>query len=235
MTLKIKNISKNINFFKIIIEFFFIADEKPWLPLTRKNTDKDMYFGNKKTQHCVVCDKIYKRHIVHHYKMKHADIENFASRLSNEMAILARNGNQRVERHLKRSLKYIKTICFFCEQEKDFSTYYWSNHIRSHTGEYANQCLNCEQFVCYRSHCGSTTANLDEIDVKIDDLNGFICLECNFMQIDEKNLQKHIINEHGIYLDLNEHYEKILILPSWTIKEQQNDSRNKNTTSKQTF
>lgn len=153
----------------------------------------------------------------------HPNIENFASRVSSEMAVLAKNKNQKVRKHLKHSVKYLKAMCFFCEQQKDFSTYYWLNHIRSHTGEYANECLICYKIVCFRSHCGSTTANLDEIDLRFDDLNGFICRECNFVQIEEANLQKHLTNEHGFNMDLQEHYDKIVLIPSWTAKGKENN------------
>lgn len=131
------------------------------------------------------------------------------------MAEAAKNGSHSFRRYVKSSLKYLKAICLFCETEKDFSTYYWTNHIQSHTGEYANQCCICNKIVCFKTHCGHTTAKTDDFDLKVNNLYGYICRECNYVQINEDNIQKHLLNEHE-FEDLNNRYDTIMLLPSWT-------------------
>lgn len=103
-----------------------------------KNIDPELYLSNKhKSQRCVVCECKYVR-MVSHYKTMHPDCEVFVARLSPGMADVVRSGSIAVERNYEGATKYLKLICPFCESEKSFTTQYWIQHIRSHTGEYAN-------------------------------------------------------------------------------------------------
>lgn len=163
---------------------------------------------------CVICHKQYKR-TVYHYKTSHEYAEVFVSRISPRMAEAAKNGYHPSESYVKSSLKYLKAMCLFCETEKDFSFYYWTNHIRSHTGEYANECCICNKIVCFHSHCGHTTTKKDDFDLRVNNLYGYMCLECNYVQINEHNIHQHLLNEHE-FEDYHARYDTIVLLPSCT-------------------
>lgn len=181
-----------------------------------KNTDPELYLVNEKSQTCVFCSGKYKR-IVSHYKTIHTTEEVFVSRLSPEMAKILKNGGSSVDRILKESLKYIKTKCPLCETNWCFTTQYWVTHMRTHTGEYLNVCQVCEKHVCFNTHCGSTTSRTDDIDLRTTNLSAFMCLECNFVQIDKQNLLTHLTNQHNID-DIDNRFKEIILLPSWEIR-----------------
>lgn len=194
----------------------FYAANQNWT-VVPKNTNPNLCLSNPQSQICVLCQKSYKR-TVYHYKTSHEHSEVFVSRLSPRMAEAARNGSISVKRCAKYSMKYLKTVCLFCEIEKEFSLYYWTQHIRSHTGEYANECLNCNKIVCFNTHCGKTTTKKDDFDLKISNLHAFICRECNYIQINKEKMLQHLKNEHEHayeFKDLAHKYDKIIMLPSW--------------------
>lgn len=189
-----------------------------------KNIDSSLYLSNPRAQKCVVCHQKYKR-TVYHYKTAHENVEVFVSRLSSEMAKIAKNGHSNVTRHLKSSLKYLKATCYFCETAKDFSTHYWLHHIRSHTGEYSNECTMCGKIVCHNTHCGYTTSKTDDFDLKDNDLHAYICRACNFLQTNEKNIHLHLQLQHE-FNDITDRYDKIILLPAWCDKNQRNTTGN---------
>lgn len=158
--------------------------------------------------------------MVYHYKTAHKENEVFVSRLSPEMAEIARSEQISVERHIKTWMKYLKTMCFFCETIKNFTSHYWITHIRSHTGEYSKVCTECNKTVCYGTHCGHATVEKITFDLKESDLKAFICRECNFIQIDEERIRTHLIKEHEVE-NTNDRYDEILLLPAWNDKNQQ--------------
>lgn len=102
----------------------------------QKNTDKSLYLNSEKAKVCPFCKRTYKK-MVSHMKTNHDEYEVFVSRISQEMADKVIHGTVRAIKHIKgKSLQYIKSLCLFCEEEKDFMPNYWNTHIRSHTGEY---------------------------------------------------------------------------------------------------
>lgn len=178
-----------------------------------KNTNRDLHFKHKNSGVCIVCRKHMKL-MVSHLKTVHPNQEVFVSRFSPQMADVARNGGNRVETFTKNSIRYISAMCFFCEMTKDFMPQYWIMHQRSHTGEYAHHCNSCKKNVCFHQHCGIATECRDIIDLKTTDLMAYICRDCNFVQIREKNMHKHLANEHG-FSDYRQRYDKIMLLPAW--------------------
>lgn len=178
-----------------------------------KNTNRDLYFSNRISQICLICRSTYKR-MVPHLKAAHDIPEVFVSRISPKMAKVARNAPNSSAFFMKGNNKCMKAMCFFCEETKDFCIQYWVQHIRSHTGEYANYCYGCKKTVCFHQHCGIITKCNDVINLKTTDLTAFICRDCNFVQISEKNLRKHLKDEHG-FNNLENHYDKIVLLKAW--------------------
>lgn len=183
--------------------------------LIDQNTNSELYLKNENSQWCIICDLRRKR-TVNHYKTSHGDREVFVARLSPEMTDTVKMEGIPVDRIIKRYTKYLEATCPFCEVKKSFSTQYWILHMRSHTGEYMNKCQRCDKFVCFNSHCGQSTSKTDNFDLRLNDLNAFLCSKCNFIQIDKENVRKHLQNEHG-ETDVDEHIKEVTLLPSWTI------------------
>lgn len=162
----------------------------------RKNTLKSMYFNNPSTKTCVFCNKRYEK-IVAHYKTSHSAAEVFASRLSPSMAeeILRKRPDSSVQK--KGHQRLMKAQCHFCETDKTFTLNYWLTHIRSHTGEYSNQCRECGGMFAYPSvHCRGKTTRIDEPHLSEHNLEAYLCLECNYIQINEANMEQHLKNQH---------------------------------------
>lgn len=196
---------------------FFIARKVVLHKKKHRNIDPELYLTNPKSQLCVFCSRKYKR-IVSHYKTSHVKEEVFVSRLSSKMSRTVRSGNISVDRILKgRYSKYIEAKCPLCEKDWCFTTQYWLTHIRTHTGEYLNECQVCEKKVCFSTHCGRTTHGEKDIDLRTTNLTAFICLECNFIQIDKEMLLSHLTNQHG-FDDIDHRFEEVILLPSWEVE-----------------
>lgn len=161
----------------------------------------------------MLCNRKYVR-IVSHYKTVHIDSEVYASRLSPHMFEVLRRRSASIVGFNRYSTLYLEAICPFCETKKAFTTQYWVQHIRSHTGEYSNECQMCGKLVCLSTHCGITTIQSDKIDLRQNDLKAYVCLLCNFVQIDVEKVHTHLTNQHGID-DIDNRYEKVILLPSW--------------------
>lgn len=180
-----------------------------------KNIDATLYLSNPQSKLCVICHKSYKR-TVYHYKMAHPDYETFVARLSVRMANEAVHNVAPVGRVLVQLTRYkYRAQCYFCEDFKQFPLSYWLNHIRSHTGEYANECVKCDKVVCFNSHCGRPTVTDESqlINLRTTDFIGYICLECNFVQTQIENIHKHLMNEHGYpFESVQQRYRHFILL-----------------------
>lgn len=80
--------------------------------------------------------------------------------------------------------------------------------------EYAYKCDSCDRMygVAPRECCRRPLKKIIYDDLYENDLTAFICNLCNFLQIDEKSVQKHLRNEHENVAD--NQYHEILLLPS---------------------
>lgn len=95
-----------------------------------------MYLKSEKAKMCPICNRKYVR-MVSHMKSVHTNYEVFVSRVRQEMVDKMMKGRITTTKYLRaKTLTYLKAFCIFCEEEKDFTPYYWGDHIRSHTGEY---------------------------------------------------------------------------------------------------
>lgn len=187
-----------------------------------KNINRNHFFKCHQSNVCIVCHRTCNR-MVSHLKSMHPNHEVFVSRLSPKMAEIAIRNLNSMRISLKRFSKYAEAICFFCEEKKNFSISFWVNHIRSHTGEYVNRCHNCDKFVCFNQHCGMSAKCTDVIDIKTTDLMAFICRKCNFVQISEKNMHKHLLDEHG-FKEIDNQYKRFVLLTAWDNKISQSKS-----------
>lgn len=164
--------------------------------------------------------------MVSHMKNHHPDNEVFVSRISPQMSERVKQNNIPAIKYLKDTAQqYLKMACVFCETEKDFVGYYWVDHLRTHTGEYTNECIVCEKTSLSSSHCGTPTIKHPKCNVYRDGLSAYLCIDCNYVQINEENMRYHLRKQHGIATS-TDHYQSFTLLPalnSLPIKTNQND------------
>lgn len=114
------------------------------------------------------------------------------------------------------NVRKMRALCYFCEEMKEYTPEYFYAHIRSHTGEYAHyECSICKKRISFKTQkCCDLLPNIKSIDCRSTEFTAFICLKCNYIQINEENIIKHLKNEHEIE-DLNEQYLRVALLPSF--------------------
>lgn len=178
------------------------------------NTDKNLYFNNFVTKICVFCKKRYEK-IVHHYRTFHSLSEVIASRLSQEMVDQLENNRSKPCIITKGTEKLVRADCAFCEEKKAFSTFYWPNHVRTHTGEYKYRCVVCSLTVAYSAyHCNKKARNTDNFRLDEEDLTLHLCLECNYVQIEKTNIIQHLKTQHKFNDEILESKYKMITMIS---------------------
>lgn len=178
-----------------------------------KNISSEMYATNELYRTlCVLCNRT-ERYLVAHYSKHHQKHENFIARPSPKMATKLRLQTELFGMQNKK----IHGSCFFCDEMKNMTKYHWASHILSHTGENIYACSTCHLCVkIKRNHKSCTTVPRNIFDFNTTDgsLSGFMCRECNYLQISRERIVKHLINEHG-YHDVEEsvEFEKVILVP----------------------
>lgn len=120
------------------------------------------------------------------------------------------------EKYKKRYTFHLRTMCIFCEETKDFSSDYWVEHIRGHTGEYCNQCILCQKLCKNHTHCGLATARIDDFNLIHNELCGYRCIDCNYVQLNEENIRSHLTTQHNFSEnEIADQYETFTILKSF--------------------
>lgn len=200
------------------------------------NTDKSRYFNSKSAKICHLCDKTYTKLIVSHYKKEHPESEVFVSRLSQKMVdeILSEKIVSIYEDQKGFPEPVVGGRCYFCDSVKRFQMHYWQQHYTTHTGEYMYECCICNRMVSSKKHCDFAAKRIiPSINLRHYDLCGYLCLDCNFVQLDEDNMKNHQQNEHKHSEKLNERYRKIILLPSRQRMNSNNSNEGKQFTSKE--
>ena len=125
----------------------------------------------------------------------------------------AENGRDGARKSTKLSGR-IKATCYFCEEIKEFAPSYWFDHYRAHTGEYGYKCNVCHLLYSNMSRecCKKIASKIFDDDLYHSDFVAFACEICNYVQIDEANVRKHLRNEHEDAAD--DQYHEITLLPS---------------------
>lgn len=162
---------------------------------SKRNDDKRIYYANEeyRQKKCVLCGVSNRLSMVSHYVTKHPKDEVFISRLSPAFAKRAKSTpleptfNEKME---------IRAICYFCESEKTMRTTGWAAHIMTHTGERDYFCKP-HGAVTFNHRCIEEKTKIFDYDFVDDLLSGFMCKECNYVQVQEKNLIKHIKTTHN--------------------------------------
>lgn len=151
-------------------------------------------------------------------KTHHEEYEVYASRVSPEMAAMTKaKGGITGIKHLKNSGQQLKAMCLFCEEERDFMPQYWIDHLRSHTGEYHRRCHLCLRPACFHMHCSFPTELIDiRLNLYVNNLYAYLCRKCNYLQIDKKNIERHLQEQHEIsdQSEQKKYYRKFMLLPA---------------------
>lgn len=156
--------------------------------------------------------------MVSHYKKFHKESEVFLSRLSPTMAESIKHQQKRKTYFTpKIPFDHIKSKCYFCNDVKGFDYIYWEQHLSTHTGEYLFYCAECNEET---SNAGNhvhaqSTKRKEKPHNFMNDLIGYICLDCNFIQIKRENMIKHLRKEHEFEKEiLSSKYQAVILLPS---------------------
>lgn len=154
------------------------------------------------------------KHLAEHYAKCHPKTEVFVSRLSPTMAIRIRKQN---DEFIQIDDK-IHGVCFFCEELMTLKRDLWMKHLIMHTGERMFFCSGCQQKQIKKIKHDKCTK--DEVTTVFDvnspdnnDLCGYICNTCNYVQIHRGQLDKHVGNEHDSYDEnIEEIYSKVVLV-----------------------
>lgn len=165
-----------------------------------KNTDKKCFADAPISKTCKICSKEYDR-IVWHYVVNHENEEVYCARLEKNMAKMARKEKPIMEFV---SCSKIKGYCLFCRRYHSSKTFEgWLMHYIKFTGEWY-RCANrrCKKMVRQRTCCKQTCndpSNLNTIlSSETRSISAFLCTHCNYIQLNESNVVKHLVNQHGI-------------------------------------
>lgn len=185
--------------------------------LYKKNTNQEMYASNSLYRtSCTICKKVKEPFLVCHYKKCHPDEEVPIARPSPIMASKLRLQNQLFVQNADK----IEGNCYFCETTKSMSKSSWEKHLLTHTGERKFYCTECETRFEQQQHhdkeCPGKPANIFHLNSPTGILAGFLCKDCNYLQIHREQLVNHLKNEHG-YVDPREHYHynQFTLVPSF--------------------
>lgn len=123
-----------------------------------------------------------------HYMQKHRNHEMLVARPSPSMAERLRLKNDEFKMS---DGKIIDGLCYFCEEKLQMSRSKWVPHILMHTGEILYVCNSSDRSIV-----------------------GFLCNECNFLQLEQKRVIDHLENDHGFECPTEKcHYEKVTLVP----------------------
>lgn len=182
------------------------------------NTDKMMH-SRTEPMTCALCSAT-PRFIVNHYVNEHDGFEVCHARMPPETTDSLREGNSPDGVH---DQKKISAICHYCEKMRSFGAKDWVLHITRHTGEYLRRCNQCN-LKCADSkfkpsqQCMHTDVGVwNNIEVETA-LGVFVCKSCNYSQLLEANLQKHVRQMHLIAKNPEKHYDFIELIPNLRTK-----------------
>lgn len=198
---------------------------------TLKNNNKNIHPKDKGYRsQCILCGEA-DRHMVRHYVKKHPNAEVFISRPSPRIADEIRN--QSIIRFQFKEGK-LNGFCYFCEEEKIFQHKYWLTHLSTHTGEQVFHCMKCNvkmsQIQSHNSDCDLSRDIRNIYNEQLFELNyyerygysiiGHMCKLCNYVQLLESNLARHVKNEHFINTNGKQFYEKVFLVKDPSISTQ---------------
>lgn len=139
----------------------------------------------------------------------HKTSEVFVSRLSPEMTVKVKKN----ENKIRCVNNLIEAFCYFCEFDLTKNIKDWLLHFTIHTGEYMYSCTKCEEQVSRSHHCQQPCLENPQLALKmVADLMAFICNDCNYIQLNEENLVRHLRQEHDLTGNLDGYYQQIVLV-----------------------
>lgn len=172
------------------------------MPSPIKNNNPDWHWlsaGNT----CKICGSC-ETSLTLHYVNMHPTSEVISSRIAPEIAAFLRSPEyvpdcEAVNRPRSQHRHY-KQICFFCNELKVYTKTDWINHMIKHTGYYTKQCDHCLKKLSRDSRrhhqCDGIIQRIRHPQFDEIDLIAYVCNLCNFLRFDEKEIGKHLRNEH---------------------------------------
>lgn len=171
----------------------------------RLNNDKAIcYAFVEYRRHCVLCGVSNSQSMVNHYVKFHPNDEVFISRVTQAYAEQAMSGPPAPGLQVKNKLT---AVCYFCQTEMIKQVSYWGDHIRGHTGERNYKCEKHGLVENY--HACKSKVKVLRYSFSNNLLSGFICKECNYVQVQEKNIIQHIKKQHGQQEHFDKFYQEI--------------------------
>lgn len=164
-----------------------------------------MYYQDdyNKVLPCKLCDFSAKSVLlVRHYLTEHPGSEVLISRVSQIMAenIIDQSVNTGDLGNISKKIYN----CLMCNRVcTNVLSFY--DHMTAHTGEYRFQCYHCPYKASNRdaikNHC-QKVHHLKKMEFEVEpvadlkDVKGFICMECNFVQLKSDNVAEHLKKFH---------------------------------------
>lgn len=198
---------------------------EPVAPSQNKETvlvepDKLYYirWNSKEKMQCKLCG-FRGVHMINHYKVQHPFEEVFVARLSPQRAervikdatVTDYAAMELVELwEAKNRKKKFHFECVFCNFSVIENTEVYYDHLTTHTGEFRFHCSICRyktaSVKCLRSHmngfhnwnvsCGNLKAACPP-PPNYNIVIGYICTECNFVQLTKETVEKHVEKYHA--------------------------------------
>lgn len=189
-------------------------------PMQCRNIDARIYCADPQhSAKCPVCKaKLSRKQLTSHYLKMHPTFEVYTSRLSPEFAMKAMNEPLPTKYEYDDKGRTMRTYCYFCATERGFTQAYWLTHILSHTGEYSYECTKCEMKIlnaaAHKKSCAPfKSKTLHEFKFTDGYLWAFMCKQCHYVQVREKNMKSHLRNEHlHLERDIDCYYDRIKLI-----------------------
>ncbi|XP_055305924.1 uncharacterized protein LOC129570372 [Sitodiplosis mosellana] len=106
----------------------------------------------------------------------------------------------------------IQTFCFFCNRKLKMALCDWKSHYLKHTEEEEFYCTGCNAALASTGHEHCMGYHVAESFANSNELNAFMCIICNYLQVNQYRVIEHIKREHANEPP-DDHMKKVLLLP----------------------
>ncbi|KAH8400355.1 hypothetical protein KR215_010701, partial [Drosophila sulfurigaster] len=179
-----------------------------------KNVNPEWHSQSSAVTSCVICAQEV-RFAMSHYVQHHGEF--YGARLPpNELENLRAGKLTRPIYRTNGSLPKYNHVCVFCQKQLEIANTSWVEHYARHTGEFKFQCSSCKS-PRYRQHEGDQHVLKCKPGARLIALPSYrrtlpvviyVCRLCNFCQLSQQNLKKHLQVHHEIseptQMDLNQ-------------------------------
>ncbi|KAH8281282.1 hypothetical protein KR018_007730, partial [Drosophila ironensis] len=174
-----------------------------------KNINPEWTAVSDAMKNCVVCKTSIKRSPFVHYMEKHK--EHYAARLDpNMLAELRKQRGNKPDWWIKRGPKqdrHYHYVCPFCMKPLLFKGAQLAEHLSYHTGEPRFHCSHCLLPSRYQGNrrledhvkkCApGAFVQINNASSRLP-MRVYVCHLCQFVQISRANLERHLMQQHGL-------------------------------------